>query len=353
MGGMIKLLLALWPIISYPDPQNPNQTLTWVPDPVADIPYMQSDAAMADAAMVRNPGMWQRSSGNIYDRVSEQYPVSEVVPRNQRFTVPMEEQMAMDEYRTQQLGRETAIRGQMLNQRMAQKNFEYENNIISQAEQAMPLYSRVDPRSPTFDAEVADINEKFPLAVQNQGINSMIGRLSSTRNQYVQDQEIKERNLQDHTLRQVARADAMDDEMDIRASQLGAGAYKVYQDELRNNQGDRQAAYSMAATKAAQDEAAFKRQQEVNAPITRADYTAYLRQAQGLLSDPLTKMPRSVADLSPEDRAEYDFLQSQMRSFANQQGGSFQSYRPQVSQSSQSTVTPQSFFPKPSTSKGP
>ena len=313
----ISLLLALtWPIITYPDPRNPDRQLTWVPDMPA-TPFIQADTARADAAMIGQGGQYQRlpRQGDIYSEVAERFPINEVVPRNQRITVPLEERMAMDEFRTQQIGRETAIRGQMLNQKITEKNFQYENNIIDQAEQSMPLYSRVDPRSPTFDAEIAEINERFPLAPQNQGISQMIGRLGSTRNQFVQDQEIKDRTLQEHSLRQVYRGDVQDFQVNQDVSRMGVNARKIYEQALADGEAP-EMALAMATSQAAQDEAIARRQQaeslqtvRSNAPLDARD-TIALGNFQQKLLEGYGGFPRKLEELSESERARYDYYES-------------------------------------------
>lgn len=361
---MLAFILAIsWPIITYQDPVNPNQYLTWAPEPMAE-PFYQSDAARADAAMVANPAMWQRTptSSTIYDEVAERYPVQEVVPRNQRYTVPMEEQMMMDDYRTKMLGREVGIRGQMLNQQIAQRNLEYDTKIMDQTAAAMQRVGEIDPYSPDFDAQVATLYRELPLAQQNPGFQQMVGRLAQTRNQHVQNQEIRDRTLEEHSLRQVYRGDVQDNAIDTQASQLGANAFKTYQEELEKS-GDRQLALALAVTESAQEEAAFKRQQELNAPVTRNDYIAYARRLETLMTNPLTKDRMAMDQLPPEDRYEVDFLQQQMRRFAQQQQnpGTYRPSTPQQQSSSPSTPAStqappqtralpiQSLFPKTST----
>ena len=109
--------------------------------------------------------------------------VRSVLPQNERQTMTTEDAMAMHDYRRKRMADELAIKGAQLNQKIAQRDLEYKDKIITQAEEVQKLIGGLTPGSPTFDAQVADINLQYPLAQQNSAVQEQIQNLSQTNNQ--------------------------------------------------------------------------------------------------------------------------------------------------------------------------
>lgn len=295
---------------------NPDGSYTTYANPV---PPPQSPIGratrLADAIMVGQPQQYQRPQTFSYDELEERFPVRTVVAP--RYTVPVEEQMEMDAYRTERLGRETAIQGQMLNQEVTRNNLDYDRKSMAQAQEVMRsgLLADINPNSPDFDTQVADIQQRYPLAFQNQAFNSQIARLAQSNNQWKQSQEIRDRSLDLQRERDLEYRSRQAAEMRERVASLGTGALDAY-NLVEQETSDPLKAYAAAASWAADN----KRKQQVNAPLDRQDYIAYSRRLDQL-TEGMGGNRLSRADLSPEAQQEYDFIQSEMNRFTQQQQG--------------------------------
>ena len=151
------------------------------PRPIlSPIDQMVEEERIANPMLQRGP---EQSGSFDYDQLERRYPVRSVLPQNQRQTMTTEDAMAMDDYRRKRMADELAIKGAQLNQKIAQRDLEYKDKIITQAEEVQKLIGGLTPGSPTFDAQVADINLQYPLAQQNSAVQEQIQNLSQTNNQ--------------------------------------------------------------------------------------------------------------------------------------------------------------------------
>lgn len=230
------LLLAVLPGITtiYPDPVIPGAYQVWEGSLIMpESSPISRQTRIADTVFQSRPSLQRAPMGDIYEDVETSYPVREVVPRSQRQRVPLEEQMAMDEIQTQQLGRQTAIRGQILNQKLTQKNFEYEDSINRQAEEAIPVLGRLAPGSDDFDTQVAELQREKPLAFQNPGFTQQIGKLVQTHNQLQQNKEILTRGAQEQDAREEYANRRTEEEIMTTLAQYGPEAIAIYQENLK------------------------------------------------------------------------------------------------------------------------
>lgn len=229
---MLAIILAAGAFISYPSPTNPTHTITVHDEFSMPESALSPRQQIIDQGFMERP-MLDRMPADPYSEVEQRFPVRTVVPRAQRQQLSTEDAMALQDYRTKRMAEKTAIEGRILSQTIAEKNFENEQSIIRQAEMAIPRLSRVDPKADDFDEQVALINEEFPLASQNPGIQQMIGNLANSRNRFTQNKEILMRGAQDQDAREEYANRRTEEEIMTTLAQYGPEAIAIYQENLK------------------------------------------------------------------------------------------------------------------------
>jgi len=265
---MIALLAAaMW--VTYPNPQNPNEYLTYQEGESVKMPppKLSPMERIVDQQFLANP-MLQRgpeqSDSFDYDQLERRYPVRSVLPQNQRQTMSTEDAMAMEDYRTERMAKDINIRGALLNQKIAQRDLQYKDNVITQAEAVQKLIGGLKPGSPTFDAQVAEMNLAYPLAQQNNGVQSQIDTLSQNHTTMARDQTIRNESYK--------RADEVnnankENQMEMNVASLGASAKSAYDRAIAEGETPINA-YSLAITKNNIESQAFKDAQLQDKPMT-------------------------------------------------------------------------------------
>jgi len=330
---ILLLAAAMW--VTYPNPKNPNEYLTYqegesikMPRPIlSGMDQIVEEERIADPTLQRGP---EQSGSFDYDQLERRYPVRSVLPQNQRQTMTTEDAMAMEDYRTERMARDISIKGALLNQKIAQRDLQYKDNVITQAEAVQKLIGGLKPGSPTFDSQVAELNLLHPLAQQNNGVQSQIDRISQTHTQMARDQTIRDEGYN--------RADALDnarqqDAMDMAVANLGSRYQDIYDEAISKGQTPNKA-YGIVMDSRATDLSDRKLQPEL---LDSRDYLAYSKNMERLLRDK-DGDPRKVEDLTPAEQREYNFIQSQMRTFIDRQN-------PQGQPGTGGTAPPKNFFP--------
>jgi len=292
-----------------------------------------------------------RGDRNVYNEVSDRYPVSPTIPRQQ---VPLEEQMAMDEFQTQQQARQVNIRGQLLNQRVTQQQLDYDNRVINQAEEAQPALADLTPGTPDYEAQKALFLKTYPLAAQNQALQTQLGRLDQTHAQQMQANEILKRQAQDDDAREQYAQDRMAQSLDAQVAAFGPAAMKVYQDAMKVEPGQfitpekRIEAFSKASGFINQMKAEQERQKYEDRPMTpqqvQREISSKRAQRLGILR---TAGVQSPADLTGDLADDYNAISQEIVSLQSNPSADAATGTPVK------TMPIQSLFPKPSTKTGP
>lgn len=360
-----SLILATWlTVVPVPGEEG---VYNIIGEDMATQPPISDLTRTADAMYVGSPTQ-TRTSYN-FDDLEQNYPIREVVPREQRVRVPIEERMYMQQYDLENRQRELSIRGQELNQGIAAKTFEYDQKILNQAEGAMSRLGEFDPASPDFDQNFAEFQAQNPLAFQNPAFRQLADRLVTTRQQILDtgarresavsaqgtssltayqealkqgktpfeaqalaaDAEARERALQ----RQQQQVDEDRRQLAMKGGPQAVGAYSDALSQEQERVGKLQSLRQQLVDSGDQDlVAAFdqkyqnlsvdptialgKAAQVANqeAPPTRADYTALLSANNRLIA-----AAGSYEDLTPEQKSMYDFNQEQANRYIQSQGG--------------------------------
>lgn len=337
----MNILILAVSFVSFVDPWNPSQTVT-LQDGEFRMPTQPQITPMeriVDRQFMANPSL--QRGGYKFDELESRYPTRTVIPPSQRQVIPLEEQLAETEFQNEQLARDVDIRGRLLNQQINQKQMVYTDNVNKQAEEAIPLIGRINPRSPDYELQVAELNERFPLAFQNPGFTRQFDNLARTNEQWKGTQEIKTQYAQ--------RTDDQENYAQARArerlltevAKFGEGALAEYnaslaEDEQNGVLGDPYKAFARASGVIAQ------RQREIQEtkPITTSEFRALSTLKAKMLEN------ASYDELEPSQRMELDAIQGQIDSYLAPRVGA--SGVPQTR-----TVAPTNFFPKPSTKTGP
>ena len=341
---MIAIILALsWPL-TVVEPE-------YVPAPCypCNMPTqvnLPTDTAIADSFMVGRPQQFQ----DPYRAAAERYPLEPTLPR---YRVPIEEEIATNEIVQRRQARDIGMKGALLDQKVREKNFDYDNSIVQQAESAIPMVGRLNPSDADFPAQRAALLEQYPLAAQNPAFNSMIGRLDATHAQQQQNREILNRNAQEEDARAQFAEDQFSQRLESTVASAGPEALKIYQDAMRPEPGklvsaDQQMrAFAKASQYIAQQQAAAKAQSYEDRPMTPQQ----VRNARNELIREIGKWNSRKTGIDTKDSwtdTDEQILQSMYGDLnslnANPGSGAAQPVQ---------KASPQSFFPKPSTKTGP
>lgn len=299
---------------------------------------LPSDTQTADAFMVGRPGQFQ----DPYRRAVQQYPLQPTIPR---YTVPLEEEIATNEIVQRNMARDVSMRGALLNQRINQKQFEYDSNIASQAESAINRIADLNPAAEDYEAQRAAFVKEFPLAIQNPGFNSMMGRLDQSFAQQRQATDILQRSEAAQVDRRNYAYEQMAQQHRNNVAQFGESFLKDYDAALATNGGDPTQAFATVASKINQE----RNRQLEDRPMTPAQVAREIRGNRDKMID-ILKMAGAI---NPEDltgllKEQYDAYASEIASL---QANPSNTGAPQAVPAK--TAPPQSFFPKPSTKQGP
>lgn len=345
---MLAIILAatMWYADSWTDQYGITRTDFWSVDMAERNQLLSPQSRLLEREMIRRPEL-QREYQFPDD---ESYPLRTVLP-SQRRIIPLEEQLAMEEVQTQRTRDQLAISGAQLNQKIAQANFGYDQNIINQSNEALPLLGTLQPGSGDFEAQAAELQKSKPLAFQNPAFRQSFDRLQQT---HIQLQETNTRQR---------------DQLRGVAAKLGEQGLAVYDTAIAEGKDPLEAIATVSSIGASMD-AAAKREQQLNSfreniaksgdiealssfnrileaaganadpyaayvqavnlsqsrkpPITRADYNTYASRL-GRLQE-----KAGIEDLSAEEQGEVQFLQDSINSFINYQRES-QGLRPSPS----------------------
>lgn len=290
--------------------QNPDGSYTSYSDamPPPQSPLSRS-TRYADAVMVGSGGQYQRP--DPYAAVEEKYPIREVVPRNQRFTVPVEEEIAIDQLQTDRAKQEVDLRSRLLNERIARNQFDYDKKILDQAEQATGLLGNLNPQSQDYLAQKAKFQEQFPLAVQNPAFNSQLGRLDQTHSQWTNDQDVLKRYEMQRNDMENERGYRDEQRIQEQLAQYGPGALDIYEkslaeDRANNRHPDIIRAFANAS-QAVATEQARRIQEKPLTPQQEREYRFDLIKQRAAIID-----RRAKAITEPGDDGTLEFLNSEL-----------------------------------------
>lgn len=337
----MNLLILAASFISFVDPYNPSQTIT-LQDTEINMPAQTPISPMEriiDRQVMSRPSL--QRGGYDFNDLESRYPTRSPVPVAERQVVPLEVQLAETEFQNEQMAREVDIRGRLLNQQINQKQMVYTDNVNKQAEEAMPLIARIDPRSEDYELQVAEFNERYPLAFQNPGFTRQFENLKQTNEQWRANKEIKTQYAVRADDQENYAARRAEERMLQEVAKFGEGALAEYnaslEEDARNGQlADPYKAFARASTVIAQ------KQREVaeTKPITTSEFRSLVGLKAKILEN------ASIDELEPSQRAELEAIQGQINSYlaprSNTQGAPTSRIAP-----------PTNFFPKSSTKTGP
>lgn len=281
-----------------------------------NTPVVPPAARIVDNVTLGNPA-FQRQE---YEFPSEEngYGYREVIPRNQRNYVPIQERIAMEEIETGRANDQARLAAQQFNLSNARANAEYDANINSQATLATQRLGTLDPKSDDFPAQLAQFQEEFPLAFQNPGFNQTVGRLNNSYEQRKQAQEVLNRQVQSD----IRDEDKFQTQLTTRLRSQVAALGQDYLDELDKQVAegaDPIVAYSAVAQRANRAQAAYeaeqKRLERENQPLSQSDYLGNIRA--------ISSIQKSVNDgsMTEEEAApQIQALRQQNRTYETQRG---------------------------------
>lgn len=288
---------------------NPDGSYTAYPD---SMPPPQSPISratqVADAFMVGQGSQYQRPQTFSYDELEERFPVR---TRGPQYTVPIEEEMAMDAYQTERARQEVDLRSRMLNERIARNQFDYDKKILEQAERATGLLGELNPQSPDYLAQKAKFQEQFPLAVQNPAFNSQLGRLDQTHSQWTNDQDVLKRYEMQRNDMENERGYRDEQRIQEQLAQYGPGALDIYEkslaeDRANNRPPDIIRAFANASQAVAVEQAR-RIQEKPLTPQQEREYRFDLIKQRAAIID-----RRAKAITEPGDDGTLEFLNSEL-----------------------------------------
>ena len=277
-----------------------------------------------------------------YNEMEQRYPVRQILPRDQRQTMSTEDAMAVEDYRTKRMAEDLDIKGAQLNQQIAQKNLEYNDEIINQATQIQSRLGAIKPGAKDFNAGIAALGMDFPLAMQNPSVREQIGRLAQTNNQLVNDKDVTLRYGQQTDDRERFYEDRQEQEILQNLAAYGPTAIKIYEENLKPDETglitptSRIKAFAAASQEINRQKSTQLSEKPMTPQQTQAERSRLLAQQIDILKTAEVSNP---ADLKGDLLIEYNDVKEQRRILG---GG-----QPQPG-----VLPNRNLFPKPSTKTG-
>lgn len=203
---MITLLLAAsFFTITQPNPYIPGgYTSVTTEDESKSMPILSQTDQIVDKQFASNPNLQQDAYS--FQALQDKYPVNSVLPPSQVQTMPLENQIALQQAQVKMQSDRLAVQQQAFRNQADQTNFTYQQNTLDQASGALKNLGTLDPASENYMQQRTEFVKQYPLGVQNVAVARNLAALDANHNLLAQNQAASIRMQDQSYNRELAQA---------------------------------------------------------------------------------------------------------------------------------------------------
>lgn len=229
MMNTLCALLLIGQVYIDPNPRVPGGYIVNMPISPKELANPNADNDLIFQQVSKQPWNWES--------VAERYPIRSAAPvpdpnfNDTSYTAMRDRQQRDQELETQEALRRAQLSRYELDQTLARKKAEYDDNINTQANEAMHNIGKLDPSSPDFNDQVSDFLSQYPLSAEHPAVRSAVDALQRQNAAIASRNDIRDRQREN---RDAAFRNTQENIALGMMGKLGPQALARYNDELQS-----------------------------------------------------------------------------------------------------------------------